>query len=82
MRMENERVPGRWYKRLDRDQAFMVVAGGDDDDTVRVEFVDGTRTRIDNEEWDRLDLQPIEQPTEWVGRPEDLEPDDLDHGGS
>jgi hypothetical protein len=76
-----EPVVGQWYRRIDRNQRFRIVQLGHGEN-VEVEQADGRREQIRAEAWAALDLEESDAPPDWPGRPEDLEPDDLDHPDS
>ncbi len=77
--MPNELDPivGEWYKNLDDEQTFEVVAVDEDEGTVEIQYFDGEIEEIDLENWYELNLEPIEPPEDWSGPFDDLERDDL-----
>lgn len=78
MNDEIEPVVGRWYRRLDNDQAFMIVDLDEGEDLIEIELVDGEHDEIEAHAWTDIDVERIDEPDEWAGRPGDIEPDDMD----
>ena len=71
---------GDWYKSPVGD-AFEVVASDNDDDTLELQYFDGTIEELDLEAWETLHPQPVEPPEDWSGSmdisPEDSEDTDI-----
>lgn len=69
---------GSWY-RLDGGETFEVVAIDDHDQTIEVQYFDGTVEEMDVEDWETLceerALAVIDPPEDWSGSV-DVEPDD------
>jgi len=65
---------GDWYKNTVGD-AFEVVARDDDDETLELQYYDGTIEELDAESWEYLRPVPIEPPEDWSG-PMDLSRED------
>ena len=57
---------GDWYKNTTGD-AFEVVAQDDDDDTLELQYYDGTVEELDAESWESMHPEPIEPPEDWSG---------------
>ena len=68
---------GDWYKNTVGD-AFEVVAQDDDDDTLELQYYDGTVEELDAETWQYMHPQPIEPPEDWSGSM-DLSREDMQH---
>jgi hypothetical protein len=66
---------GDWYKNTVGD-AFEVVAQDDDDDTLELQYYDGTVEELDAETWQDMNPEPIEPPEDWSGSM-DLSREDL-----
>jgi len=66
--MNFEPVPriGDWYKNTTGD-AFEVIAQDDDDDTLELQYYDGTLEELDPETWESMHPVPIEPPEDWTG---------------
>jgi hypothetical protein len=57
---------GDWYKNASGD-AFEVVAHDDDDDTLELQYYDGTVEQLDAESWGYLRPLQIDPPEDWNG---------------
>lgn len=57
---------GRWYRRLDDEQLFKVVAIDEDDGLVEIRKTDGETEELDSTEWIVLDLEVAEPPEDYV----------------
>lgn len=66
---------GRWYRRPNG-QLFEVVAVDEDDETIEVQFFDGTIDEIDIETWANLLVENVAAPEDWTGS-FDMDPDDF-----
>ncbi len=66
--MHFEPIPriGDWYKNTIGD-AFEVIAQDDDDDTLELQYYDGTLAELDPETWESMHPVPIEPPEDWIG---------------
>jgi len=73
---------GRWYRRLDDEQLFKVVALDEDDGLVEIRKTDGEIEELDSTEWVVLDLEVAEPPEDYVdpdvAADEDEDEDDVD----
>lgn len=77
MSNESNPIPGRWYKDLDKEEEFFVLEVYEDDDIVEIQRYDGDVEEIELDEWNDLNIEPIEPPEDWVGPYDDVEIDDL-----
>lgn len=59
-------IVGAWYQTLDG-EILEVVAYDSDEDTIEVQFYDGTVDEYDQETWDELGPQLAEPPEDWSG---------------
>ncbi|MBL6749488.1 MAG: hypothetical protein ISP90_03160 [Nevskia sp.] len=75
MNLELTPVVGEWYRRLDRPQPFQVVAF--DDDSVEIEYFDGTLDEWPKAHWHGLEIEPCDAPQDWTGPFDNVERDDL-----
>jgi hypothetical protein len=66
--MTFEPVPriGNWYQNTIGD-AFEVVAQDDEDDTLELQYYDGTVEELDPEAWGSMKPEAIEPPEDWSG---------------
>jgi hypothetical protein len=69
-------IVGNWYKASEG-ELFEVVALDADDQTIEVQYFDGTLEEFDGDDWLALSLQPAEPPEDWTGSL-DVEPEDHD----
>jgi len=74
MNFEHAPKIGDWYKSTIGD-AFEVIAQDDDDDTLELQYFDGTLAELDAETWESLRPEPIEPPEDWSGSM-DISPED------
>jgi len=65
---------GRWYRRPNG-QLFEVVAVDDDDETIELQFFDGTIDEVDRDTWSKLLIQRVAPPEDWSGSV-DMDPED------
>jgi hypothetical protein len=64
----------RWYRRTNG-QLFEVVAVDDDDETIELQFFDGTIDEVDRETWGKLLIERVAPPEDWSGSV-DMDPED------
>jgi hypothetical protein len=57
---------GDWYKNTIGD-SFEVVAQDEDDETLELQYFDGTVEELDAETWQYMQPEPIEPPEDWSG---------------
>jgi hypothetical protein len=67
---------GDWYRHLDKGETFQVV-NVDASGNVETQSFDGEIDSLDAEEWEQLAVEPTDQPEDWTGALEDVEPDDV-----
>jgi hypothetical protein len=58
---------GEWYRRPDRPQPFQVVAVDEHDETVEIEYFDGTVDEWPMSHWQELDIEPSGAPPDARG---------------
>ena len=66
---------GRWYRRANG-QLFEVVAIDHDDESVELQFFDGTIDEVDLDTWKKLLIERVAQPEDWSGSV-DMDPEDF-----
>jgi len=66
---------GDWYKSTIGD-AFEIVASDDEDETLELQYYDGTIEELDRETWETLNPEPVEPPEDWSGSM-DVSPEDI-----
>lgn len=69
-------IVGDWYQVGDG-ELFEVVAIDADDQTIEVQYFDGTLQEFDNSDWLSLAPETAEAPEDWTG-PLDVDPEDHD----
>jgi hypothetical protein len=65
---------GRWYRRSNG-QLFEVVALDEADQTIELQFFDGTIDEVDVDTWSRLLIERVAAPEDWSGSV-DMDPED------
>ena len=75
-------IVGNWYKNLETDADFEIVAVDEDSQTVEIQYFEGEVEELDFDAWYNSVIEMIEPPEDWAGPFDDLEPDDLDYEGS
>lgn len=68
-------VVGRWYQRADRPQPFQVVATDVDEQTIDIEYFDGTIDEWPVSHWLELEIEPSGAPPDARGAFDDTDPD-------
>jgi len=66
MSIEHQPVIGDWYRNATGDR-FEVVAVDEQDQTIELQYFDGTVEEIDLETWLVLPTEPIAAPEDWSG---------------
>jgi hypothetical protein len=66
MSTEYEPRIGDWYRSRGGDD-FEIVALDEDDQTLEIQYFDGTVEEIDLDTWYELDIDAIEPPEDWSG---------------
>ncbi|MDT8406435.1 MAG: DUF6763 family protein [Methylococcales bacterium] len=69
-------VIDRWYKDLENDYLFKVVAIDEDADTIEVQYLSGEIGEYDRDSWYASTFDYIEEPEDWSA-PFEVESDDL-----
>jgi hypothetical protein len=67
VRIAQPPVIGQWYRRADRTMPFHVVAADAVDQTVDVEYFDGTVDEWPLSHWHGLDIEPTGAPPDATG---------------
>jgi hypothetical protein len=70
-------IVGNWYKNLEDETRFEVVALDESAQTVEIQYFDGEVEELDLDTWYELGLEAIEAPEDWSGAYDGLDPDDL-----
>jgi hypothetical protein len=67
----------RWYKDVENNLTFKVVAISEQDDSISVQYINGDIGEYDNESWYNSTFDYIEAPEDWSAPYGTLETDDL-----
>lgn len=70
-------IIGSWYKDVENNLLFKVVAIDDKNDAIEVQYYDGDIGEYDRESWYASTFDFIEDPEDWSAPFDDLESDDL-----
>lgn len=70
-------VIGRWYKDVENNLTFTVVAIEEESDLIEVQYLDGDIGEYDSDSWYNSTFDYIEAPEDWSAPYGDLEADDL-----
>jgi len=63
-------IPLQWYTQKETGYLFEVVAVDEEPAVIDIQDMDGDMNEISFDQWELLDISPIETPTYWA---EDLE---------
>ena len=74
---ELDPIVGSWYKSVEDETEFEVVAVDEDAQTVEIQYFDGEVEEFDLDSWYELVLEPIVAPEDWSGAFDELDPEDL-----
>lgn len=70
-------IIGSWYKDLENNLTFKVIAVDDTDDSIEVQYDNGDIGAYDHESWYNSTFDYIEDPEDWSAPFDDIETDDL-----
>lgn len=68
-------VVGQWFRRPNG-SLFEVVAVDEDDNSIEIQYFDGTIDEVDFESWPNLLLVEVSAPEDWSGSV-DMDPEDF-----
>lgn len=68
---------GNWYRNLEDDRMFEVVAMDEDDGTIEIQYFESEIEELDMDTWDELELEITAAPEDWSGPYDDLVSDDM-----
>lgn len=68
---------GNWYRNLDDDRLFEVVAFDEDDETIEIQYFESEIEELDLDTWEELSLELTAAPEDWTGPYDDLVADDM-----
>jgi hypothetical protein len=70
-------IIGSWYKDVENNLMFKVVAIEESDDSIEVQYYNGDIGEYDHDSWYSSTFDYIEDPEDWSAPFDDLESDDL-----
>ena len=70
-------VIGSWYKDVENDLVFKVVATDENDDAIEVQYYNGDIGEYDKDSWYNSTFDYIEDPEDWSAPYGQVEKDDL-----
>ena len=72
-----EPVIGQWYKSLEDERIFEVVAIDENESTIEIQYFESEIGDIDLDVWYEIPLETVAEPEDWTGPYDDLVDDDL-----
>jgi hypothetical protein len=76
---ELQPIVGKWYKREDDGEVFIVVSVDEDEGVIEIRPLDGEIEEIDEAAWEDMDIQLVDDPEELEATVELDEDEDLDY---
>lgn len=70
MSWDAEPVVGQWYRQLDKDYEFKVVAVDEDEGIVQIQYIDDEVEELDIDSWYEWDVEPITPSDKGMGSSE------------
>ena len=70
-------VIGSWYKDVENDLTFKVVAIDESDESIDVQYLNGDIGEYDTDSWYNSTFDYVEAPEDWSAPYDELEKDDL-----
>ncbi|MGZ5049698.1 MAG: DUF6763 family protein [Methylobacter sp.] len=70
-------IIGSWYKDVENNLTFKVIAVEESDDSIEVQYLNGDIGEYDHDSWYSSTFDYIEDPEDWTAPFDDLETDDL-----
>ncbi len=70
-------VIDQWYKDVENNLMFKVVAIEENGETIEVQYYNGDISEYDIDSWYNSTFDFIEPPEDWTAPFDDIEPDDL-----
>lgn len=67
---------GAWYRNVEEDTSFEVVAFDEDEELIEIQFDTGEVEELDLDSWHDLPVIGIDPPQDWEGPFDDTEMDD------
>lgn len=70
-------IIGNWYRNLETEGDFEVVALDEDAQTIEIQYFDGDIEELDLDAWYDLPIEAIPAPEDWSGPFDRLDADEL-----
>ncbi len=70
---------GEWYQDAESSEKFRVVDIDDENDSLEIQYFDGTIGELSRDDWEERPLIAIEAPEDWTGPMESLEEGDVNY---
>lgn len=67
---------GSWYKNVEEDRSFEVVAFDEDEELIEIQYEGGELEELDLDTWNESPITAIDAPEDWEGPYDDTEMDD------
>lgn len=77
MATEVDPTVNTWYRELEGNRIFKVVALDEDDGTIEIQYFESELEELDLDTWYESSLELIAQPEDWSGPYDDLMSDDF-----
>lgn len=74
---DHDPIVGNWYRNLENNSDFVLVASDDHSQTLEVQYADGQLEEFDLDTWQEMLVETIEPPEDYAGALEALSPEDL-----
>ncbi len=68
---------GSWYRNLEDNRMFEIVAMDEDDGTIEIQYFESEIEELDTDTWEELALELTAAPEDWSGPYDDLVLDDM-----
>jgi len=70
-------VIDQWYKEIENDLLFKVVAIEESDDSIEVQYFNGDISEFDQDSWSNSKIEEVEAPEDWSAPFGGIDADDL-----
>ncbi len=75
MIFDTEPVVGNWYKALDSDRQFEVIAVDEYEGTVAIQYAEGELRQLTLDGWYEMEVEPGDADERWAATVHDVEED-------
>lgn len=70
-------IVGNWYRNLEDNKRFEIVAYDEDDSTIEIQYFESEIEELDLDTWYELPLEVTAEPEDWSGAFDDQVLDDM-----